>query len=137
MRPTPKNQIVSAQMRRMPRSSTGPELALRRTLHARGLRFRVQRRDLPGTPDIVLSRARIVIFVDGCFWHGCAEHGVLPKNNRDWWEAKLANNAERDRRKDAELTGLGWLPMHFWEHTPVDDMAEAVLAVWRLRTHRP
>jgi DNA mismatch endonuclease (patch repair protein) len=128
--------MVSAQMSRMPRSSTKPELALRRALHARGLRFRIHRRDLPGTPDIVLSRARIAVFVDGCFWHGCSEHGVMPKSNHEWWEAKLATNALRDRRKDAELQKLGWLPMHVWEHTPVDEMTQAVVAAWRLRTGR-
>ncbi len=135
-RPVPKSAMVSAQMSRMPRSSTKPELTLRRALHARGLRFRVHRRDLPGTPDIVLSRARIAVFVDGCFWHGCLQHGVVPKNNREWWQAKLATNAERDLRKDAELQSLGWLPMHFWEHTPVEEMAEAVVTAWRLRTDR-
>lgn len=133
-RPTPKNTTVSAQMSRMPRSSTKPELALRRALHARGLRFRLQRRDLPGTPDIVLPRAHIAVFVDGCFWHGCEEHGVMPKNNREWWQTKLATNTERDRRKDAELRELGWLSMHFWEHTTVDQMADAVVAAWRDRT---
>jgi DNA mismatch endonuclease (patch repair protein) len=112
------------------------ELALRRALHARGVRFRLHRRDLPGTPDVVLSRARIAVFVDGCFWHGCPEHGVLPKNNREWWRKKLAENAERDRRKDAQLEELGWLPMHFWEHTPADEMADVVVEAWRSRTGR-
>ena len=135
-RPVPKNATVSAQMSRMPRSSTKPELALRRALHARGLRFRIHRRDLPGTPDVVLPGARIAVFVDGCFWHGCQEHCVPPKNNAEWWQTKLAANVERDRRKDAELRGLGWIPMHVWEHTPVEEMAEYVLAAWRLRTGR-
>jgi DNA mismatch endonuclease (patch repair protein) len=128
--------MVSEQMSRMPRASTQPELALRRALHARGLRFRVNRRDLPGTPDIVLSRARIAVFVDGCFWHGCEQHGVLPKNNREWWRAKLVANVDRDKRKDAELAELGWLPLHFWEHTPVVEMADSVVEAWRMRTAR-
>jgi DNA mismatch endonuclease (patch repair protein) len=98
------------------------------------MRFRVQGRALPGTPDIVFTRARIAVFVDGCFWHLCAMHCVLPKNNHEWWVAKLAGNVERDRRKDAELEELGWLPMHFWEHSPVDDMADAVMTAWRVRT---
>src|SRR4051812_49171585 len=113
--------MVSEQMSRMPRASTQPELVLRRALHARGLRFRVNRRDLPGTPDIVLSRARIAVFVDGCFWQGWEEHGVLPKNTREWGREKLAENGEGDRRKDAELETMGWLPMHFWEHRPVTE----------------
>jgi len=136
LRPEPKSAMVSEQMSRMPRASTRPELALRRALHARGVRFRLHRRDLPGTPDVVLSRARIAVFVDGCFWHGCPEHGVLPKNNREWWRMKLADNAARDRRKDAQLEELGWLPMHFWEHTPPDQMADVVVEAWRSRTGR-
>ncbi|MER3453275.1 MAG: very short patch repair endonuclease [Chloroflexota bacterium] len=123
-------------MSRMPRESTGPELALRRLLHARGLRFRLHRRDLPGTPDIVLPRARIAVFVDGCFWHGCPEHGTLPKHNREWWAAKLAANVERDRRKDEELVALGWLPLHFWEHTPVEEMVDSVVGAWCRRTRQ-
>jgi DNA mismatch endonuclease (patch repair protein) len=110
----------------MPRESTKPEVALRRALHARGFRFRLHRRDLPGTPDIVFPRQRLAVFVDGCFWHGCAEHGVLPKNNREWWRAKLAANVERDARKDAALVAMGWTPLHLWEHTPLEDMVLAV-----------
>lgn len=132
--PVPKDAGVSERMRRMPRASTKLEVALRRALHARGLRFRVHRRDLPGTPDIVLSAARLAIFVDGCFWHGCPDHGVLPKYNRDWWAEKLAKTAERDARKDEELVALGWTPIHVWEHTPVDNMVEQVVALWRERT---
>lgn len=135
-RPAPLNRLVSEQMSRMPRADTGPELALRRELHARGLRFRVHDRRLPGTPDVVLTRARLAVFIDGCFWHGCPEHGTLPRNNRDWWAAKLEANAERDRRKDAELTGMGWTPVHFWEHVPVAEMADVVERLWRERTGR-
>ena len=135
-RPLAKNAGVSAQMSRMPRSSTKPEVALRRMLHAQGLRFQIHRRDLPGTPDIVLSRARVAVFVDGCFWHSCAEHGVLPKNNREWWAAKFEANIRRDKRKDAALEELGWLPLHLWEHTPVSEMASVVASTWRLRTGR-
>lgn len=119
--------MVSAQMRRMPRASSGPELALRRALHALGLRFRVNRRDLPGTPDIVFARARVAVFVDGCFWHLCGEHCVFPKNNADWWEAKLRRNVERDREKDRLLEDLGWFPLHVWEHSPVDEMVQIVV----------
>jgi DNA mismatch endonuclease (patch repair protein) len=117
----------------MPRSSTKPELMLRRALHAQGLRFRLHRRDLPGTPDIVLPRARLAVFVDGCFWHACHEHGTLPKNNREWWAAKLARNVERDREKDDALKTMGWLPLHVWEHTPVEEMVELVVEAWDMR----
>lgn len=120
-------------MSRMPRESTKPEVVLRRALHARGLRFRLHRRDLPGTPDIVFPTQRLAVFVDGCFWHGCPDHGVTPKNNRDWWLTKLVKNAERDAQKDAELIELGWTPLHLWEHSSVQAMVDAVEAVLRQR----
>lgn len=128
-RPTALSALVSAQMSRMPRKSTKPEIALRKALHSRGYRFRLHRRDLPGTPDIVFARARLALFVDGCFWHGCPEHGVLPKNNREWWRDKLAKNAERDLRKDRELIAAGWRPLHLWEHTALEEMVRLVEAV--------
>ena len=135
-RPSPKSAIVSAQMSRMPRASTGPELALRRELHARGLRFRTLVRHLPGTPDVVFTRAKLAIFVDGCFWHGCPDHCVKPKNNAKWWVDKLAANVARDRRKDAELATLGWSVLHFWEHSAVEEVADEVERVWLSRTGR-
>jgi DNA mismatch endonuclease, patch repair protein len=135
-RPPAKNASVSAQMSRMPRSSTGPEVALRRRLHAAGLRFRVHLRNLPGTPDIVLTRARIAIFIDGCFWHGCPTHAVSPKHNRDWWAQKLHINRERDARNDARLTEAGWLPIHVWEHEPVDEAVTRIVVLWHERTGR-
>lgn len=122
---------VSAQMRRMPRSGSGPEMVLRRELHRRGLRFRVNLRGLPGTPDIALTRARLAIFVDGCFWHSCPDHGTVPKNNRRWWKAKLDGNVERDRRKDRELRALGWTVLHFWEHEDIGRAADQVERAWR------
>jgi DNA mismatch endonuclease, patch repair protein len=135
-RPSPLNAIVSAQMSRMPRTSTGPEMELRRALHAAGLRFRTHDRSLPGTPDVVFPKARMAVFVDGCFWHGCPDHGVLPKSNRDWWREKLETNRKRDQRKDAALADLGWVPVHFWEHEALDDMVGLVLRLWRERTGR-
>lgn len=134
--PTAKSQAISALMSRMPRESSKPEVALRRELHRRGMRFRLHLRGLPGTPDIAFTRARVAVFVDGCFWHACPEHVTVPKNNREWWIAKLEGNVERDRRKDAELRDLGWVPLHLWEHTPTSDMADRVEALWRERTGR-
>lgn len=128
-KPAAKSAMVSAQMSRMPRASSKPEVAVRRALHARGFRFRLNRRDLPGSPDIVFSRWRLAVFIDGCFWHGCVDHGVLPKNNGEWWKAKLAANAERDARKDRELRGLGWLPLHFWEHDDVERVCDAIAQI--------
>lgn len=99
---------------------------MRRALHARGMRFRIHRRDLPGTPDIVFSRQRVAVFVDGCFWHHCPEHGVMPKNNREWWAEKLAKTRERDDRKDGDLRAMGWAPVHVWEHESVEEMVSTV-----------
>ncbi len=131
-RPTPSSEQVSQQMKRMPRKDSVPEVRLRRELHSRGLRFRVNLRGLPGTPDIAFTRAKIAVFVDGCFWHRCPEHGVLPKANRNWWREKLDRNVERDRRKDGELEELGWLSIHVWEHDDPSTVADGIEQAWRV-----
>lgn len=124
-------------MRRMPRRDTTPEIQLRRELHRRGLRFRVTLRGVPGSPDIAFTRMRIAVFVDGCFWHSCPVHGTLPKNNRDWWRAKLNRNVERDKEKDAALTALGWLTLHYWEHDDIDEVADEIEWVWQQVRREP
>jgi DNA mismatch endonuclease (patch repair protein) len=129
--PAPLSAAVSAQMQRMPRSSTGPETLIRKELHRRGLRYRVNSRELPGRPDIVFTAARIAVFVDGCFWHSCPDHGILPKNNREWWRDKLARNVERDREKDARLAQMGWIVVHVWEHELPSSAADAIEGFWR------
>ena len=128
--PVPLSAAVSAQMQRMPRSSTGPEILIRRELHRRGLRFRVNHRQLPGRPDIAFTAARIAVFVDGCFWHSCPDHGIFPKNNRDWWQEKLARNVERDREKDTQLEKMGWTVVHVWEHEPPSAAADTIEQLW-------
>lgn len=98
---------------------TAPELAVRRRLHAMGLRYRVSVRpvqNLRRTADIVFARARIAVFIDGCFWHGCPEHYQAPVRNGDFWLAKRTRNRERDAETDAALTAAGWTPLRFWEH---------------------
>jgi DNA mismatch endonuclease, patch repair protein len=134
--PVPLNSTVSAQMQRMPRSSSGPEMLIRRELHRRGLRFRVNHPRLPGRPDIAFTAARIAVFIDGCFWHSCPDHSVLPKNNRDWWQSKLERNAKRDREKDAELEKMGWTVVHVWEHEEALEVADAIEELWRSARHR-
>jgi DNA mismatch endonuclease (patch repair protein) len=131
--PPPLSGIVRRQMQSMPRKNTGIELALRRELHRLGLRYRVHFRALPGTPDIALTKARIAVFVDGCFWHSCPEHGTSPKNNSTWWASKLAGNVERDRRKDVQLEELGWIPIHVWEHEDPVVAAAQIFKMWRER----
>jgi DNA mismatch endonuclease (patch repair protein) len=115
----------------MPRRDTGPELALRRELHARGLRFRVHAGNLPGRPDIVFTRAKLAVFVDGCFWHRCPLHASAPKHNAAWWEVKLSRNVERDQQKDLLLRTIGWTPLHVWEHEAVYEAADRVEATYR------
>lgn len=94
---------------------TAPELTLRRALHARGLRYRLYAK-LPGKPDLVFPRARVAVFVDGCYWHGCPLHATRPKTNADWWAAKLDRNMERDREVDAALAATGWRVIRMWAH---------------------
>lgn len=98
---------------------TSPELAVRRRLHALGLRYRVSVRpiqNLRRTADIVFSRARIAVFIDGCFWHGCAEHYQAPARNGEFWLAKRLRNQERDADTDKTLEAHGWRPLRIWEH---------------------
>ncbi|RBY97950.1 very short patch repair endonuclease [Blastococcus sp. TF02-8] len=106
-------------MSRQARRDTAPEVALRRELHRRGLRFRVDW-PLPGMPrrraDIAFTRSRVAVFVDGCFWHSCPEHRTAPVANKAWWAAKLEANVSRDRDTDQHLTALGWTVLRFWEH---------------------
>jgi DNA mismatch endonuclease (patch repair protein) len=107
---------------------TSPELALRRELHRRGLRYFVHRRplaDLRCTADIVFPRKRLCVFVDGCFWHGCPVHSRTPKSNESYWSPKIARNAQRDRRNDVALAAAGWVSLRFWEHEIRVDPAAA------------
>jgi DNA mismatch endonuclease (patch repair protein) len=124
------------QMQRMPSVGTGPELAIRALLHKRGMRFRVAMKTLPGKPDIALTKAKMAVFVDGCFWHFCPDHGTLPKNNGGWWLEKLEGNRERDSRKDDQLQALGWEPLHIWEHTNAEEAADLIERRWRQRPGR-
>jgi DNA mismatch endonuclease (patch repair protein) len=104
-------------MRGVKQKDTKPELLVRRALHARGHRFRLHRKDLPGKPDIVLPRHGLAIFVHGCFWHqhaGCKD-GRLPASNEDYWLPKLARNVERDQEKAGALQDAGWRVLTIWE----------------------
>jgi DNA mismatch endonuclease (patch repair protein) len=104
-------------MRRVKDRGTGPELALRRLIWSLGGRYRLNRRDLPGKPDIVLAGRRLAIRVHGCFWHGhdCARGARVPKANREYWVGKVAANRERDRAAHSALEALGWRVETVWE----------------------
>lgn len=104
-------------MRAVKRAHTKPEITVRQMLHALGLRFRIQRRDLPGSPDIILPRFQTVIFVHGCFWHrhpGC-RYATTPKTRQEYWLPKFMANVERDARKESQLRELGWKVLIIWE----------------------
>lgn len=134
--PSASSPGVSRRMSRARRRDTKPELDVRRLLHARGMRYRVSY-PVPGaarrTIDIAFTRARIAVFLDGCFWHGCPEHGTLPRANADWWAAKLRRNAERDAETDRVLAADGWTVLRFWEHEDPLQIADYVQA-WVLRS---
>lgn len=104
-------------MRAVKRANTAPEIIVRQVLHALGLRFRLHRRDLPGSPDVVLPRFRTVIFVHGCFWHRHPDcrYTSTPKTRQEYWLPKFAANIERDLRKEAQLQALGWRVLLVWE----------------------
>lgn len=111
------NTSQSKIMRAVRRANTKPELLVRKQLHALGLRFRLHPRKLPGTPDIVLKKHRVVIFVHGCFWHrhDDCRYATTPKTRQDYWLPKFAANVERDARKAADLEALGWRVLVVWE----------------------
>ena len=111
-------------MQAVGQKDTSPEFSVRRMLHASGYRYRLHRKDLPGRPDIVLPGRRKVIFVHGCFWHshGCS-NGRAPKSNLNYWGPKLAQNVERDARKEAELQTAGWKVLTVWQCELADRQA--------------
>ncbi|MNM71779.1 Very short patch repair protein [compost metagenome] len=104
-------------MRAVKRAHTAPEIVVRQALHALGLRFRLHRRDLPGSPDIVLPKFRTVVFVHGCFWHRHPDcrYATTPKSRQEYWLPKFEANVERDARKEAQLRELGWRVLVIWE----------------------
>ena len=112
----------SAIMRAVPRSNSAPEIAVRKILHALGLRFRLHRRELPGTPDIVLAGHKTVVFVHGCFWHrhsGCRK-ATTPRNRAEFWAEKFKRNIERDARNEAALSAAAWRVLIIWECQTLD-----------------
>lgn len=132
--PHPTSAAVTASMKGNRRADTKPEIALRSALHARGLRFRkdFMLRTPDGTrckADVVFTRARVAVFIDGCFWHGCPEHGTTPQANTHYWGPKLQRNRDRDRRVTAALEADGWAVLRVWEHERVLDAVTAVQAL--------
>jgi DNA mismatch endonuclease, patch repair protein len=113
---------------------TAPELALRRELHRRGLRYRVDTSVIPGLrrrADIVFVRKRVAVFVDGCFWHGCPEHGTQSRSNAAFWRDKITTNVARDSDTDARLRRAGWTVVRVWEHENAQIAADRVETIVR------
>lgn len=119
-------------MKANPGRDTGPEVALRSALHRAGLRFRKDFRVAVGgvraRPDIVFTRRRVAVFMDGCFWHGCPQHGEMPASNRDFWESKISGTRDRDRLQTAALEVAGWTVIRVWEHEPMADALARIVA---------
>lgn len=119
---------------------TSPELKLRSALWRSGLRFRLNVRIHRIRPDIIFERRKIAIFVDGCFWHGCPIHYVMPRTRIDFWSEKLAVNTSRDRNQTRLLIGSGWIVLRYWEHEIRDDLyriVEEIRDIYRgVRSHQ-
>jgi DNA mismatch endonuclease, patch repair protein len=118
-------------MSRQRSRDTAPEMALRKELHRRGLRFFVDRAPMSGLrrrADVVFPRRRVAIYVDGCFWHRCPQHATDPRRNGEWWAEKLAGNVARDRATDSALLEAGWRVIRVWEHEDAIDAATRIQA---------
>ncbi|MDP3173476.1 MAG: DNA mismatch endonuclease Vsr [Phenylobacterium sp.] len=117
--------VRSAVMRRVKGRDTGPEMKVRRLLWALGARYRLHRKDLPGSPDVVIAGRRLAIFVHGCFWHGhdCTRGARTPKSNTAYWTAKVARNRARDATAAQALTDDGWRVETIWECEMKDEAA--------------
>jgi DNA mismatch endonuclease, patch repair protein len=134
------SEAVRASMKANRSRDTGPELALRRAVHALGMRYRVAARPLPAvrrTADLVFTKAKIAVFLDGCFWHGCSEHHTVAVRNGQYWAEKVARNKARDADTDRRLLDAGWQPIRVWEHEDVHIAAERVQSAVRSRRQPP
>lgn len=125
--PAASSAAVRSRMCAQRIRDTAPELAVRRAMHALGLRYRLGRRVLGCRPDAVFPTERVAVFVDGCFWHGCPDHSRPVKANGAWWAAKIRRTAERDTRQTATLAAAGWSVVRAWEHDDPGEVARAVL----------
>src|SRR4051812_20592964 len=128
--PEPLDDVVRRRMESQRRRDTSLELEIRRRLHALGHRYRVDFRLEPSLRcrgDIVFTRRKVVVFVDGCFWHGCPIHSTAPKNNAEWWRDKLAANVARDERNRRALKTLGWMVIRVWEHEDPHDAVDRIV----------
>lgn len=135
-RVAPSSPEASRRLSRVRQKGTLAELDLRRALHAKGLRYRLHQPLLTKprrVADIVFPRARVAIFVDGCFWHGCPKHASWPKSNADFWREKIEANRSRDADTDQRLKALGWQVVRIWEHEDAGDAAKRIAELVQAR----
>ena len=133
--PSASSELARKRMQSTPQRDTPAELRIRKLLHAMGLRYLVDAKPLEDSPrraDVVFRRARVAVFVDGCFWHGCPTHGTWPKANKQFWRAKILANIERDADTNGRLRDRGWLVIRVWEHE--DPSAAATRIARRVRS---
>jgi DNA mismatch endonuclease (patch repair protein) len=127
--PWSSSPAARATMQGNQRRDTKPELAVRRAVHALGLRYRVDAKPIEALnrrADLVFARQRVAVFVDGCYWHGCPDHGTRARTNAEYWSAKIQRNRQRDADTDVQLRAAGWTVIRFWEH---DDPNTAAMQV--------
>lgn len=135
--PQPLSHTVQNRLRNQRTTGTDPEMAIRRLSHAQGLRYRVNarpERDLRVKPDMIFTRQRLAVFIDGCFWHGCPTHFIPPTNNAEWWASKINANIARDQASREQLRSRGWRVLSIWEHEPPE---EAVLRIHEALSGEP
>jgi len=112
-------------MSRIKGRDTKPEVKLRKALWRIGLRYRVCGK-ITGKPDLIFSKKKVAVFIDGCFWHGCPQHCKMPESNSEFWEKKIKGNVHRDRNAEASLSASGWTVLRFWEHQVKNDLDTCV-----------
>lgn len=121
-------------MKRFRSRETAPEIEVRKVLHAMGLRYRLHRK-VPGRPrrtvDIAFPREEVAVFIDGCFWHGCPDHGKRPTTNAEWWNWKIDTTIARDRDTETALMEAGWTVVRCWEHEAPSEAAQRIALVLR------
>ena len=127
--PVPSSENARLRMVAQARHNTSPEKVLRSELHRRGRRFRLHRRPVDGLrreADLVFTRQRVAVFVDGCFWHQCPRHGTIPKSNSEWWRRKFERTRARDSDTDRQLEEAGWKVIRIWEHEAISAAADLI-----------
>lgn len=134
--PPPSSEAALRRMQAAKPKDTAPEKAIRSAIHRRGLRYRVDAkplRDLNRRADIIFRSVKVVVFVDGCFWHGCPIHGTLAKANAEFWRVKIKRNQERDIDTMRLLENAGWKVIRVWEHDDPEEASEKIYDIVRVR----